>query len=108
MEKLLKNFGEDEKHPAKTQGKNENDENEILYFLQNLERNLSQKYFISKIFFFLKKIIFKKSSPDFGKPQKFHDFIFISPEFKQKSFPPEKDSTSPGERSGEFRRIVLN
>ena len=42
------------KHPAKTQGKNENDENEILYFLQNLERNLSQKYFISKIFFFEK------------------------------------------------------
>ena len=76
-------------------------------FSKNLERNLSQKYFISKIFFF-EKIIFKKSSPDFGKPQKFHDFVFSSPEFKQKSFPPEKDSTSPGERSGEFRRIVLN
>ena len=38
----------------------------------------------------MKKIIFKKSSPDFGKPQKFHDFVFSSPEFKQKSFPPEK------------------
>ena len=108
MEKLLKNFGEDEKTSCQNTGENENDENEILYFLQNLERNLSQKYFISKIFFFLKKIIFKKSSPDFGKPQKFHDFVFSSPEFKQKSFPPEKDSTSPGERSGEFRRIVLN
>ena len=55
----------------------------------------------------MKKIIFKKSSPDFGKPQKFHDFVFSFPEFKQKSFPPEKDSTSPGERSGEFRRIVF-
>ena len=33
-------------------GENENDENEILYFLQNLERNLSQKYFQRKIFFF--------------------------------------------------------
>ena len=65
-------------------------------------------YFISKIFFFLKKIIFKKSSPDFGKPQKFHDFVFSSPEFKQKSFPPEKDSTSPGERSSEFRRFHFN
>ena len=61
-----------------------------------------------KFFFFLKKIIFKKSSPDFGKPQKFHDFVFSSPEFKQKSFPPEKDSTSPGERSSEFRRFHFN
>ena len=80
---MEKTFGEKEKtlekmkkHPAKTTGENENDENEILYFLQNLERNLSQKYFISKIFFFFEKIIFKKSSPDFGKPQKFHDFVF--------------------------------
>ena len=105
MEKLLKNFGEDEKTSCQNTGENENDENEILYFLQNLERNLSQKYFISKIFFFLKKIIFKKSSPDFGKPQKFHDFVFSSPEFKQKSFPPEKDSTSPGEK---IRRIQKN
>ena len=56
----------------------------------------------------MKKIIFKKSSPDFGKPQKFHDFVFSFPEFKQKSFPPEKDSTSPGERSGEFRRFHFN
>ena len=52
MEKLLKNFGEDEKTSCQNTGENENDENEILYFLQNLERNLSQKYFISKIFFF--------------------------------------------------------
>ena len=54
------------------------------------------------------KYILRIFIPDFGKPQKFHDFVFSSPEFKQKSFPPEKDSTSPGERSGEFRRIVLN
>ena len=52
MEKLLKNFGEDEKTSCQNTGENENDENEILYFLQNLERNLSQKYFQRKIFFF--------------------------------------------------------
>ena len=56
----------------------------------------------------MKKIIFKNFIPDFGKPQKFHDFVFSSPEFKQKSFPPEKDSTSPGERSGEFKRFHFN
>ena len=43
-----KNFGEDEK----TSCQNTGDENEILYFLQNLERNLSQKYFSKKFFFF--------------------------------------------------------
>ena len=81
----------------------------FLGFFQNLEMKFSKYISFQKFFlFFLKKIIFKKSSPDFGKPQKFHDFVFSSPEFKQKSFPPEKDSTSPGERLGEFRRIVLN
>ena len=48
-------------------------------------------YFISKIFFFLKIYFERKFSPDFGKPQKFHDFVFSSPEFGQKSFPPGKD-----------------
>ena len=66
------------KHPAKTQGKMKMTKMKSCIFLQNLERNLSQKYFISKIFFF-EKIIFKKSSPDFGKPQKFHDFRFFIP-----------------------------
>ena len=47
-----KNFGEDEKTSCQNTGENENDENEILYFLQNLERNLSQKYFSKKFFFF--------------------------------------------------------
>ena len=32
-------------------------------------------------FFFSREIYFQISSPDFGKPQKFHDFVFISPEF---------------------------
>ena len=100
----MKNFGEDEKHPAKTQGKMKMKS----CFFSKIWIEISLKNISKEIFFFLKKIIFKKSSPDFGKPQKFHDFVFSSPEFKQKSFPPEKDSTSPGERSGEFRRIVLN
>ena len=49
-------------------------------------------YFISKIFFFFGKIYLeRKIYPDFGKPQKFHDFVFSSPEFGQKSFPAGKD-----------------
>ena len=96
------------KHPAKTQGKMKMTKMKSCIF-SKIWKEISLKNISKEIFFFfLKKIIFKKSSPDFGKPQKFHDFIFSSPEFKQKSFPPEKDSTSPGERSGEFRRIVLN
>ena len=101
MEKLLKNFGEDEKTSCQNTGENENDENEILYFLQNLERNLSQKYFISKIFFFLKKIIFKKSSPDFGKPKNFmisffHPLNLNRNLFLLKKIPllPEKDQAN--------------
>ena len=44
--------GEDENHSVQTQGENEKDEIGILFFLQNLERNLSQKYFFKKNFFF--------------------------------------------------------
>ena len=72
------------------------------------EKKFLEIYFLEKKKIFEMKYILRISSPDFGKPQKFHDLVFSSPEFKQKSFPPEKDSTSPGERSGEFRRIVLN
>ena len=80
----------------------------FLGFSKIWRRFLENIFHFKNFFFFLKKIIFKKSSPDFGKPQKFHDFVFSSPEFKQKSFPPEKDSTSPGERSGEFKRFHFN
>ena len=45
-----------------------------------------------KFFFFLKIYFERKFSPDFGKPQKFHDLVFVSTGFGQKSFPPEKDS----------------
>ena len=70
MEKLLKNFGEDKKTSCQNTGENENDENEILYFLQNLERNLSQKYFISKIFFFFEENYFQEIFSRFWKTPK--------------------------------------
>ena len=38
-------------------------------------------------FFFLEKIYFRDFISRFWKPQKFHDFVFSSPEFGQKSFP---------------------
>ena len=44
-------------------------------------------YFSRKKKKFEVKYILRISSPDFGKPQKFHDFVFSSPEFGQKSFP---------------------
>ena len=44
-----------------------------------------------KFFFFGKIYLERKIYPDFGKPQKFHDFVFSSPEFGQKSFPAGKD-----------------
>ena len=43
-------------------------------------------------FFFLKNNLERKIYPDFGKPQKFHDFVFVSTGFELKSFPPGKDS----------------
>ena len=61
-----------------------------------------------KFFFFFGENYFQEIFSRFWKTPKFHDFVFSSPEFKQKSFPPEKDSTSPGERSGEFRRFHFN
>ena len=51
-----KTLGEDEKTSRSNPGENEIDEIEILFFLQNLERNLSQKYFFKKIFFFEENI----------------------------------------------------
>ena len=95
------------KHPAKTQGKMKMTKMKSCIF-SKIWKEISLKNISFQKFFFFEKIIFKKSSPDFGKPQKFHDFVFSSPEFKQKSFPPGKDSTSPGERSGEFRRFHFN
>ena len=64
---------------------------EIFGVFQNLEMKILKIYFISKFFFFLKIYLERKIYPDFGKTQKFHDFVFSSPEFGQKSFPAGKD-----------------
>ena len=76
---MEKTFGEKEKtlekmkkHPAKTQGMTKMKS----CIFSKIWKEISLKNISPRIFFFLKKIIFKKSSPDFGKPQKFHDFVF--------------------------------
>ena len=63
------------KHPAKTQGKMKMTKMKSCIF-SKIWKEISLKNISFQKFFFLKKIIFKKSSPDFGKPQKFHDFVF--------------------------------
>ena len=47
------------------------DENEILYFLQNLEKIFSQKYFQRKFFFFLEKYIFESCLQILENPKNF-------------------------------------
>ena len=59
----------------------------FLGFSKIWDENSLQIIFQIFFFFFLKKYILEISSPDFGKPKKFHDFVFSSPEFGQKSFP---------------------
>ena len=54
---------------------------EIFGVFQNLEKIFSPNIFFKKKKNFEMKYILRISSPDFGKPQKFHDFIFSSPEF---------------------------
>ena len=44
---------------------------------------LSPNYFSNFFEKNLKIIWREKSSPDFGNPQKFNDFIFFSPEFER-------------------------
>ena len=68
------NLFQEEKISAKTQGMIKQN-HEIFGVFQNLEKKFSK--YISRE----KKKILRISSPDFGKPQKFHDFIFSSPEF---------------------------
>ena len=55
---------------------------EIFGVFQNLEKIFSQNIFSKKKKKkFEVKYILRIFIPDFGKPQKFHDFIFSSPEF---------------------------
>ena len=96
-----KNFGEDEKTSCQNTGENENDENEILYFLQNLERNLSQKYFSKNFFFFLEKYIFESCLQILENPKNFmisffHPLGFDRNLFLLKKIPllPEKDQAN--------------
>ena len=63
----------------------------FLGFSKIWDEKFSKYISFQKFFFFLKIYFERKFSPDFGKPQKFHDFIFSSPEFGQKSFPAGKD-----------------
>ena len=66
--------------PVKTQG-DEKQNHEIFEVFQNLEKKFLEIYFLEKKKKIEVKYILRISSPDFGKPQKFHDFIFSSPEF---------------------------
>ena len=74
------NLFQEEKISAKTQGMIKRN-HEIFGVFQNLEKKFSKYISLQIFFFFLEKYILRISSPDFGKPQKFHDFIFSSPEF---------------------------
>ena len=53
------------------------------------------------------KYILRISSPDFGKPQKFHDFVFSFPVFEQNDFhllPRLELFFSPGKKSHLFSK----
>ena len=74
-----------EKISAQTQGMKKQN-HEIFGFFQNLDRFFSPNIFFQKKKIFEMKYISGISSPDFGKPQKFHDFVFSSPEFERSCF----------------------
>ena len=52
---------------------------EIFGVFQNLKKKFSKYISFQKFFFFLKIYLERKIYPDFGKPQKFHDFVFFIP-----------------------------
>ena len=77
----IKSFsGEDENHSVQTQGMKKRN-HEIFGVFQNLEKKFSKYISREKKKNFEVKYILRISSPDFGKPQKFHDFVFHPPEF---------------------------
>ena len=49
---------------------------EIFGVFQNLEMKFENIFHFKKKKKFGNEIYFQISSPDFGKPQKFHDFVF--------------------------------
>ena len=74
-----------EKISAQTQGMKKRN-HEIFGVFQNLEKIFSQNIFSRKKKIFEMKYILRTFIPDFGKPQKFHDFVFSSPEFERSCF----------------------
>ena len=75
-----RNLFQEEKISAQTQGIKKN---EIMKFLgfSKIWRKFSLKIYFQKKKIFEMKYILRIFIPDFGKPQKFHDFVFSSPEF---------------------------
>ena len=75
--------------PGKDFCPNSGDEkNEIMKFLgfSKIWRKFSLKIYFQKKKIFEMKYILRIFIPDFGKPQKFHDFVFSSPEFERSCF----------------------
>ena len=68
-----------EKISAQTQGM----KNEMMKFFPKSGNFSLSNFFQSQNFFFFGEIFFQISSPDFGKPQKFHDFVLYSPGFER-------------------------
>ena len=63
----------------------------ILKLFPKLEKKISGKYFISKIFFFEMKYFPEIFLSNFGTKQKLHVFVFSLLGIERKSFSPEKD-----------------
>ena len=77
---LVEIFSRLEKISAQTQGMKKRN-HEIFGVFQNLEMKSLKYIFFKKKKKNLKNNLERIFIPDFGKPQKFHDFVFISPEF---------------------------
>ena len=78
--KVWGNLFRREKISAKTQGMKKRN-HKIFGVFQNLEKKFLKYISSQKKKKSGTKYISRNFIPDFGKPQKFHDFIFISPEF---------------------------
>ena len=82
---LVEIFSRLEKISAQIQGMKKQN-HEIFGVFQNRDRFFSPNIFFKKKKNFEMKYILRIFIPDFGKPQKFHDFVFSSPEFERSCF----------------------
>ena len=82
---LVEIFSRLEKISAQTQGMKKRN-HEIFWVFQNLEMKSLKYIFFKKKKKNLKNNLERIFIPDFGKPQKFHDFVFSSPEFERSCF----------------------